>query len=593
MVNAFIDKQAIPKKNMRIFTATKDEDLCTFEGMKTSFQELASEVGENGLFVFQFSGHGFNFEKCSNAQFGLAPANFDKTLSTFVTGSVLNQWLIESGCKARHILFILDCCYAGGLGNDLTTGVTNLRSGLYVLSASTAFETSLVIQPLQCSLFSYFLAYAIRKFRFVSGALPITRIFDECRELCTALSSLMITYHGPHYGLVFDRFKPELQFFDVVIGSDIGDRVKAWLEKSLSESSFSGFSHEMAYRFSKFSFVLKYYKTHSRWQSKANDLSELCWNWLLFTSGSLSPLGELASRSLLNNEVLSTVVCIMMWSIASIQIAAKDPKAVIDPNVFLVGFLYIAAALDSFDSGEIKLKDLKEGWEFYQAVLEKHGFDDTKIKKLHAKIEEDLRIQEREEAEKAKKAQQESLISCDVGLSSSWVVVDSSELEELRARARRATQREALETIAEESMAMLASTVVASNSESEEVVQDDLSLASCTSDSTLQSEHNNVSNSTYWTVEIPELSPASEVGSGSIWQPRHNSIMPSLQRKDILPLLTEQCQIPPELLEDHAVIADSLVLQTLQVSLFVGNRGSRIMLLYDSLLYSLRNYRAI
>ena len=78
----------------------------------------------------------------ADGQFGLAPADFDMTTAKFITGSVLNQWLIDSKCKARQVVFILDCCYAGGLGTDVnvTAGVPNLRSGLYVLSASTALE---------------------------------------------------------------------------------------------------------------------------------------------------------------------------------------------------------------------------------------------------------------------------------------------------------------------------------------------------------------------------------------------------------------------------------------------------------------------
>ena len=296
VVRAFIDKNVLPKSHIRLFTATQHEDECCFEGMKKSFQEVAGAVGEHGLFIFQFSGHGLSVKRQADGQFGLVPADFDMTTAKFITGSVLNQWLIDSKCKARQVVFILDCCYAGGLGTDVTAGVPNLRSGLYVLSASTALEASLVILPLGNSLFTYFLAYAIRKFKFVCSTLPISKIFEECRELCVAVSSLMISYQGPHCGLMLDKFRPELQFFDVTTGKELEESVEALIEQSLAKSSAEIRPHHPTYMFSKFSFALKYYKVCRQWwgKGKGAELSEICRSWLLFTTGPLSPLSKLA-----------------------------------------------------------------------------------------------------------------------------------------------------------------------------------------------------------------------------------------------------------------------------------------------------------
>ncbi len=542
VVNAFIYRKVVPKKHICLFTATKDEDLCTFEGMRKSFQEIAGDVGENGLFIFQFSGHGLNLEKRSSGQFGLVPADFDETMATFITGSVLNQWLIDSKCKARHVVFILDCCYAGGLGNDVTAGVPNLRSGLYVLSASTAFEASLVIQPLGNSLFTYFLAYAIRKFRFVTGTLPISRIFDECRELCIAVSSLMVSYHGPHCGLQFDKFRPELQFFDVTTGSTLGNRVSTWIEESLGGSSIGAQPHQRAYLFSKFSFALKYYKTQKWWmwwREKGHDLSELCRNWLEFTSGSLSPLSELASRGLLNNEVLRAAVCLVMWSIASIEVAAKHHKSAIDPNMFLVGFLYTAAALDSFQSSPLTLNDLEEAWGFYQAVVEKHDLDDSKLRKIHKTIERDLEAEKEKETEKVK-------LECPPDAARRIKPDGGIVVQE---KAKSGGQKTTLEPIAEDS-----ASVARSNELAETQNVEPLDPAGPTS---LEAAEEQTS---YRTVDIPELATlSSNYNPGS-------SIVPSLRRECVLSTLMEECKIPPELLDDHTVVANSLVLQTLQVT---------------------------
>ncbi len=544
VATAFIDKKAVPKSHIAIFTATKDEHRCTFDGMKKSFMEVARATGEDGLFIFQFSGHGLTIEKRSEGQFGLVPADFDDSASTFITGSILNQWLIDSNCKARVVLFILDCCYAGGLGDDLTAGVPNLRSGLYVLSASTALEASLVVLPLGNSLFTYFLAYAIRKFRFVPGSLPISKIFEECQELCVAVSSLMISYHGPHLGLLFDKFKPQLQYFDVSAGKELEDRVSAWLEESLAEPSAvaPGASHEPTLMFSKFSFVLKYYKVQKRqlWKRAKvkSDLSEICRSWLLFASGSRSPLKELSDRGLLSDEVLCAAVCLMMWSVASIQIASNETKSVIDPNMFLVGFVYAAAALDSFQSSPITVKELEEAWGFYQAVVERHDLNDAELQKVHGKIEEDSKATLEHHA----RIDEEGGLSLspleeEVGLSLS--TLEGNEI---------LTPTAQLEPILEES-------VVSSNGEISEppsIVADSSAIPTSP-------------EPTEWTVQIPELAALSPRGAGTR-QPESRSIVPSLKRNSVLRTLRQKCRIPSELLDNHAVVADSLVLQSLQVS---------------------------
>ena len=543
VTRAFIDKQVISMSHVRIFTATLHEDECRFEGMKKSFQEVAGAVGEHGLFIFQFSGHGLSVKKHSDGHFGLVPADFDHTADKFITGSVLNQWLIDSKCKACHVVYILDCCYAGGLGTDVTAGVPNLRSGLYVLSASTALEASLVIQPLGNSLFTYFLAYAIRKFQFGYSTLPISKIFEECRELCVSVSSLMVTYHGPHRGLMLDKFRPELQFFDVTTArKDLEETVEALIEQSMAQPSVKISPHNPVYMFSKFSFVMKYYRVRRKWFSKGKgaELSELCRSWLLFTTGSLSPLSKLAERDLLNNEVLSAAVCLMLWSIASIQIAAKYQKSAVDPNMFLVGFLYAATALDSFHSCPVTLKELEEALSFYLAVLEKHELNDAKLQQLYQEIKRDLEALEKEE-----KAQQERPSEV-VTPTPSHIKTDGEELS-TQAKAEKPGFESMLEPIMEESTSWASTAVRSSEPETKE------------RPNSLPSSHR--------TVEIPELtSPSPEVETGSAWQTNSTSIVPSLKRNFVKATLRRQQTLSPELLEDRTVCADSLVLQTLQVS---------------------------
>ena len=380
---ALIDKKAIPKENVRLFSASKDTDLCTFEGMKERFLDQARQVGKEGLFIFHFSGHGL---KVGN-EWGLAPADFDYTDATFLTGSLLNRWLHEADCKAQHILFTLDCCFAGGLAEELTSRDIDLRPGLYVLSACTAFETSLVIGPLGHSIFAYFLAYALRVFRYPPGKLPISHIFEECGALCMSLSSLLISYN-PTYGLKFGTMQPQLRYFD--LSTTIGN----WVEESLkARTPIETASYHPT--LGRYAFVLKYYKSERGTQQ--NVLCELCLKWLDSISDDGSPLGQLYKRGLLKDEILRAAVCSLMWSIASIQMV-NDRKTVNDPNMFLVAFLHVAATFDCFHRVVLTLQHLKEGWEFYQAVVETNKLDDSGLQQLYREIVQDLKVVNKQES---------------------------------------------------------------------------------------------------------------------------------------------------------------------------------------------------
>ena len=354
--------------------------------MRQSFTEIVQRVGDRGLFIFHFSGHGLKIGK--DKEWGLAPADFDYTDATFVTSAVLNQWLHEAGCRAAHVLFVLDCCYSGGLAQELTAHDIYLHPGLYVLSACTAFETSLVIGPLGHSIFAYFLAYALRTSKFGVGTLPIEAVFEECGALSTALSSLLVSY-SPGTGLRMNRMNPELHFFEPLVESAgwalMGDSID--FAEQGDPSSFVDLNPTIR----SFDYVLKYYRSYSKRGLRRREVCEACYKWLvkMTDSSEFSPLSSLGRRGLLQvSEVLRATICCIMWSMASIGME-HDKKHVNDPNVFLVGFLYAAAELKKFNTPHLNLGHLKESLEFYEAVLEVNKVDHLEVKLLLAKVTKD------------------------------------------------------------------------------------------------------------------------------------------------------------------------------------------------------------
>ena len=362
VLTALVDVGAIPPENGVLYAASKQPEQCTFDGMKVGFQEQAKKVGRNGLFVFHFSGHGI---KVRNDEWGLAPVDFDYTRETYLTADVLNQWLQEVSCKAKHILFTLDCCYAGGIANELTTSGNWSENdlGFYVISACTANEASLVLGPLGHSIFTYFLAQAISRLTSNPGQLPVHEIFKECQACSVALSSLLIKY-DPRSGLSWSTMQPQMRVWDI----------KSVVLQLMGE----GPDQPDAAAVGRFEFVVQLYD-----QSKPKpSLDDKTHAWLETLPDTKGPLMELERRHFLHGRILNAVLCSMMYSIASIEMACS-PANVNNPNLFLVAFMHAVATLDLIKHGvEVSTKQFVQTWGFYREVVVKNKVNDDGLKKM-------------------------------------------------------------------------------------------------------------------------------------------------------------------------------------------------------------------
>ena len=363
VLTALVDVGAIRQENGVLYAASKQPEQCTFDGMKVGFQEQAKKVGQNGLFVFHFSGHGI---KVRNDEWGLAPVDFDYRRETYLTADVLNQWLQEAGCKAKHILFTLDCCYAGGIANELTTSGnwSEKDLGLYVISACTANEASLVLGPLGHSIFTYFLAQAISKLTSRPGQLPVHEIFKECQACSVALSSLLIK-HDPQSGLSVRTMKPQMQMKSVV---------EELMREGSDQPDVAGVG--------RFEFVVQLY---DKSQPKPS-LDDKTHAWLETLPDTNGPLMELERRHVLHGKILNAALCSMMYSIASIEIEFNRTN-VENLNHFLIAFMHAVATLDLLKQGvKVNTTQLVQSWGFYREVLVKHNMNDKELIKLYDRL---------------------------------------------------------------------------------------------------------------------------------------------------------------------------------------------------------------
>ena len=367
VVRAMQESKVVQADKSFVFVASTDTYHCTAEGMRKAVMEQASRVGEDGLFVFHFSGHGITVR---GREWGLAPVDFDYSRATYITASILYEWLQEADCKAKHILVCLDCCYAGGIGNELTSPEqSTLNSSLYVVTACTAYETSLVVGPLGHSIFTYFWARALcMHAQQQPGHFPIKEIFDECHSCSLAFSSLLVTYDPVNESLEWKPHQqPELKAFvlrDVVL-----------------EFNGEGQDQTDASTLGRYNYVIKHYSR--RYSQPA--LHDRCIDWLQLLADQEGPLTVLEKRSLLSGNVLEATICSMLYSIAAILMACDRPN-IGNPNLYLTAFMHAAATIDFVHSGiDITPIQFLKALAFYDEIV-KNSVNDRNLRTLYTRI---------------------------------------------------------------------------------------------------------------------------------------------------------------------------------------------------------------
>ena len=366
VVDAFINTGMLPKSNASLYAASKALEQCKISGMKDTFQHCAKKVGPNGLFVFLFSGHGIKFKQSN--EWTLVPADFDCTQDkTHLTPAVLGQWLIEVDCRAMHTLFILDCCYAGGVATTLTEFADlPVKGSFSVLSACTATQSSPVIEPLGHSTFTLFLSHFIST---LCGSImpnsvefPLKTIFNESHICSKALMSLMIKVSA------IDG----IQSVDVESQLAVAVASPVRLEADFSEVNCKGFpyANELYDRTSKCTLDKKTRRIIHTWRR---------------------PLSELNEHHLLKGPVCSVALCSMMHSIATVELSCDgDRKKVTNVNLSITAFIQAATALHDIVTDLMIPKNLFfQSWLYYLKVLHSNAVNTSGFEALTRKLMRD------------------------------------------------------------------------------------------------------------------------------------------------------------------------------------------------------------
>ena len=352
--------------------------------MHKTFMESASKVGTNGIFVFCFTGHGM---KVGRNEWGLAPVDFNYTKEKFITAATLISWLHYVRFQGRYALFVLDCCYAGGIAEQLAKETVNADipiPGLFVFTSCTANESSLVVTSMGHSIFNYFLTSSLFNSYSQPGQLLIKAVYEDCDACCMAFSSLLVSYEARMGLLKWSMMQPEFKFFEL-------PRYLQSLFQDEPEDTDGGIEETDAGPPGRFQFAIEYYKFPKRGSKQRSPvLADKSLAWLEIASKPGGALFELHDRHLVVGRLLSAAIASMMYSMASIFIACNQYN-ITDTNVFIISFIHVIAAVDRVHKDiDLTRYDLKLALEYYCDPLRRHKIKHGELTGLYNRIVNDI-----------------------------------------------------------------------------------------------------------------------------------------------------------------------------------------------------------
>ena len=360
IADALVRTEAMYEEQISIVHSSSEPQKCSKDEIMKLFIQNAAKVNNEGIFVFCFSGPGM---EAGGGKWGLATGENNEC----ILAETITSWLRESQCKAKHILLILDCSFAGKIASALQFSAA--AHDITVIGSCTANEVSVALSSLGYSVFSYLLHWAIHKVPFAPGVFPLKEIFSLLQPCCSAISSLVVIYDATTKTLSYAPMQPVLK----------AHRLPHVIQALLSEDATDGVPGS-------YEFITKHYSRKGR---RRVNLHEKCYLWLQNVEDSENGLAQLGAgdNDILNGRILEAVVCALMYSIACFQVAL-DRSTAAEPNLFIIAFLRVAAAIASHSPDEpVTEYHVKLSGRFYTHVLEQNHVDKTRLEKILKNLE--------------------------------------------------------------------------------------------------------------------------------------------------------------------------------------------------------------
>lgn len=345
----FVTNMGMQKDRVHVYTSANIPQLCTKEAIKALIINYAHNVEEDGMFTFYFSGHVVVYKSLDDKDewvHALVPADFAGDVTTGITADNFVNWIHEARCKARHVLIILDCCYAGGIGKKIASTV-DTRLQMHVMCACAAQEITLPMNVLGNSIFCYFLLHVLKKNQ-PKGKFALDKDMDEIVELCQSFSSLLMHYSSERGGFL----KPGL------------------IQPVMYNTDEIDCSHKLNMLFS-------LYDKKAR-KPSMHDFAE---QWLR------SRVVQESLRMLLLIEplpklLLNGIMCALFYSTSCIHLVYNRTH-IAERNFFITVAISIMSAIGySYPDVSITEEQLKLGLQYYYLPLNSEGIPTNSIEKL-------------------------------------------------------------------------------------------------------------------------------------------------------------------------------------------------------------------
>ena len=356
LVKEAIADNIIPQDQIHEYSLEKEPNQCTKHALRDIIKANASEVKEEGIFVFHFSGHAFLHEnKCV-----LAAANYHHA-STGITANELMEWIRSAECKARHILIVLDCHCAKCIGEKLFSQIQeslNTKAGSGEVHVMFSCSTTSALPPVKIlsgSIFSYFLSSALKQQSSENG-FNIKDSMDKVGDLCHSFSTLVLNY-TQRDGLTQVKIQP-------CIDSTLNYK----LYKPDSDEPDSCQNLKVLYDLCD--------------NSRLPELHPKALNWLKSTEVQKS-LKILHSNESLPMPLLYGVFSALLYSISCLHLK-YDRTHISKQNLFVVAAIIVVLILE--ESGHptiiITRDQVKKGLEYYYKPLKSNGISVKPIEEL-------------------------------------------------------------------------------------------------------------------------------------------------------------------------------------------------------------------
>ena len=372
LAKALSDYLHIPAANVKQLLSSEDPGLLfTRDGLLTLLIDCARarSVGPEGILIIVFSGHGTTVVRDGTKQAALPLLGHTTENPKYLDANdIVEAVQTKAKFRGKNVLLVLDCCFNAGFAESLQSDERG-DNVFHTIAACSPYQTTIQLDPLGVSQFTYFMLEALRESCHVqqeetSG--PKVRlcpqdIFTHICDSSWALSAVYVNYNINTQSL-------QGCMFQEVDGVECTDSAAAGLGET-----------------QRLLFFQKYLMSCPI--AGKQPLLQKSWKWLLQQANPNGPLTKLQKQGRLVGKALQATICALSHSVAVIHLYEKhtwNGRA----RLFIVDLTEIISAVEYAISGGKRVieqpehKMVRQALTYYYAVYKSVEWAD--LSELHS-----------------------------------------------------------------------------------------------------------------------------------------------------------------------------------------------------------------